>query len=555
MLTLLRSLLLLACAGGLVAQGDEAAFDHQFGPPESAGAFRARFAKAGGGLVSLWATDHYVSLEAQQKAQHGPGDWLLLAWNGNDHGFRLALAQANPAFPVDPAVAPWTVAVQPGEVKFTLEAAGLRLEKVVRHDPQLRGFQLEFALHNVDSPATGNLDFTWLGPAPVMPTVQGLFGTLAGSIAAATDGTSVWKNPAEVGDLALEGKPLSFAGSSNRFFGLFLFPRDDAARAALGALGVDTVPREPAPNLNVAAGSSTRLRAGLRLQVPARGGATRVAYGFYCGPKSNRVFATLPEAERTRFTPILEHDLNAPCCDFSVPGGRPMAKLLLWLLGIFYDVVGNWGVAIMMLTILVRGLLAPLNFRMQKSMRAYGKKMAVLKPKLDALKQQYGSDQRGYQQAMIAFQREHKLMPPLGGCLPIFLTMPIYMGLFTALRVAYDVRQQPFCAWMHDLSVPDALIPQVAFGYDLNLLPLLWIGLMVFQTLRTPLPTDPQQRQTMQIMRYMPLLFGVMLYSYAAALLVYMVTSMLWSLVEMTITRKILGPIDGDAAVYAPQTM
>jgi membrane protein insertase Oxa1/YidC/SpoIIIJ len=59
----------------------------------------------------------------------------------------------------------------------------------------------------------------------------------------------------------------------------------------------------------------------------------------------------------------------------------------------------------------------------------------------------------------------------------------------------------------------------------------------------------------MQIMRYMPLLFGVMLYSYAAALLVYMVTSMLWSLVEMTITRKILGPIDGDAAVYAPQTM
>ncbi|MBL8752799.1 MAG: membrane protein insertase YidC, partial [Planctomycetes bacterium] len=543
-------------AGALVAQGgDAAAFDHLFGEPGVQGSFRARFAKPGGGLVSLWATDHYTSYAVGQKDKHEPGDWLLLAWNGSDHALRLQLAQPTAAFPVDPSTAPWTVDAQPGVVTFTLAANGLELVKVVRHDPQLRGFQLEFALRNVSSTATGSLDFVWLGPAPVCPTEAGLFGTLSGSIAAATDGTAVFKKPTESGELVLEGKPLSFAGSSNRFFGMFLVPRDDAARTALGSLTVDTVPAVAEPSLNVAAASSTRLRAGLRLAVPAAGSETRVAYGFYCGPKSNRVFATLPEAERTRFAAILDHDLNAPCCVIEMPGGRPMAKLLLWLLGIFHDVVGNWGVAIMMLTILVRGLLAPLNFRMQKSMRAYGKKMAVLKPKLDALKQQFGDDQRGYQQAMIAFQREHKLMPPLGGCLPIFLTMPIYIGLFTALRVAYDVRQQPFFGWMHDLSVPDHLFTLPFWPGSVNLLPVLWIVMMVFQTLRTPLPNDPQQRQTMQIMRYMPLIFGVMLYHYAAALLVYMVTSMLWSLVEMTITRRILGPIDGDAAVYAPQTM
>jgi YidC/Oxa1 family membrane protein insertase len=321
-------------------------------------------------------------------------------------------------------------------------------------------------------------------------------------------------------------------------------------------MNVDFVPVAGDEGLTVAPYSSTRIRHDLRLTVPAPRAETRVAFGLYIGPKSYRAFATLPEDLRERFTPILEHDLASPCCfGVTMPGGRPMAKLLLWLLGIFHDVIGNWGLAIMMLTILVRGLLAPVNFRMQKSMRAYGKKMAVLKPKLDALKAQFGSDQRGYQQAMIAFQREHKMMPPLGGCLPIFLTMPIYIGLFTALRTAYDVRQEPFFAWIVDLSRPDALVHDFLFGYDLNVLPIVWIVMMVFQTLRTPLPNDPQQRQTMMIMRFMPLLFGVMLYSYAAALLVYMVTSMVWSMIEFSITRKILGPIDAEAAAFAPQAM
>ncbi|HEB53938.1 MAG TPA: membrane protein insertase YidC, partial [bacterium] len=257
--------------------------------------------------------------------------------------------------------------------------------------------------------------------------------------------------------------------------------------------------------------------------------------------------------ERDRFRPVLELDLNPPCCGgITVPGGRPMAKLLLWLLGVFYDVLGNWGVAIILLTFLVRGAMSPLNFRMQKSMRQYGAKMAKLKPKLDALKKQHGDDQKAYQQAMIAFQREHKIMPPIGGCLPIFLTMPIYIGLFTALRTAYDLRHQPFALWIDDLSSSDALFALPFWPGVFNLLPLLWISLFLFMSLRQPLPTDPQQRQMQSIMRFMPMIFGVMLYNYASALLLYMVTSMIWSLIESTITKKILGPIDPNAAAMAP---
>ena len=335
---------------------------------------------------------------------------------------------------------------------------------------------------------------------------------------------------------------------ATRFFGAFLWPQDDATRAALTRFEVDTVPPGDDADLHIKANTSTRVRCGLKLAVPPPGGATKVTFGLYVGPKSFRVFAKLPQPEL--FAPILDVDLNPPCCGgVTVPGGRMMAKLLLRLLGWFHDAIGNWGLAIIMLTVLVRGLLAPLNFRMQKSMRAYSARMAVLKPKLDALKAKHGDDQKAYQQAMIAFQREHKMIPP------IFLTMPIYIGLFTALRTAYDVRQQPFVSWIDDLSRADALFALPFWPHDFNLLPLVWIAMFVWMQLRMPLPTDPQARQMQSMMRYMPILFGLMLYGYASALMVYMVTSMLWSMIEGAITKRILGPMDPNVAAMAPTPM
>lgn len=126
--------------------------------------------------------------------------------------------------------------------------------------------------------------------------------------------------------------------------------------------------------------------------------------------------------------------------------------------------------------------------------------------------------------------------------------------MFTALRTAYDVRQQPFFAWVEDLSRPDALFQLPFWPGQCNLLPILWLVLMLVQVMRQPMPTDPQQRQQMQIMRYMPLIFGVMLYNYAAALLVYMVTSMLWTFVESAVIKRRLGPLDPNVAAMTPQT-
>lgn len=538
----------------LRSQSAEDVITETFGREGDDGSFRAQFHRLGGGLAALQTLDHFRDIESKLRAPHESGDYMLLVWNGpRDHALRLAGGGGR--FPQDLLLAPWQYTKLPdGAVEFAIESGdGLRLVKTLRYEPKERGFDLEIRLENTGAAGGGELPLELLGAALTNPTQTSLVGNSSFGIGVPVEGTEVHATPklGESNRLAVDTHQLKFAGTTSRFFGAFLYPRDEAASASLQAITVDAVP-PVADAVGTPAGGSTRMRYGLSLPIPAKDGATTVHYGLYFGPKSYRVFASLSQPDR--FAKVLDVDLTSVCC-VTIPFGKEIAKGELMLLGWFHDFVHNWGFAIMMLTVLVRGLLAPLNFHMQKSMRAYGAKMAKLKPKMDALKKQYEDDPKAYQQAMIALQREHKLMPPLGGCLPMFLSMPVYYGLFTMLRVAYDLRQQPFVAWIHDLSVPDGLAQLPFWPHVFNLLPLCWIGLFVFMTLRQPLPTDPQQRSMQRMMRIMPIAFGVMLYGYASALMVYMVTSMLWSLVESAIVKKILGPVDPNVASMAPTPM
>lgn len=560
---MLRFVVVVLLAGFALAQGEPNAgsVEHLFGKSGEVGSFRAKFARKGGGLIWLQTMDHFTSVDSARKPEHGGDDYLLLAFNGADHALRLLGETSQTRFPVSLSDAEWQFESGKDEqghdfVTMRLVSGdGLTLRKTLRHDPAGRGFQLEIGLFNLSPAAGGQIECELVGPALVVQASSQLFGQQSVAIVGLPDGEHRNFAPSAGSEQRFEVDPtlVTFAGVTNRFFGAFLSPRDDAARGAWKAFSVDTVPFQANAQLDQAANSSLRMRYRLALGVPPQGQETVLHYGLYFGPKSFLVFDQLPNP--ALYQPILDVDLTPPCCMIEVPGGRFMAKSLLKLLGFFHSFVGNWGLAIIMLTILVRGLLSPLNFRMQKSMRAYSKKMAVLKPKLDALKQQHGDDQRAYQQAMLQFQREHKLMPPLGGCLPIFLTMPIYIGLFTSLRTAYDVRQQPFMGWITDLSAADHLLTLPFWPGHFNLLPVLWIGMFVWMTLRQPLPSDPQQRQVQQIMRYMPLMFGVMLYNYASALMIYMVTSMVWSMVESALIKKVLGPVDPNVASMTPQVM
>lgn len=541
------------------APAADTGFVREFGSDGTKGSFRARFSKLGGGIVFLQLMDHYASLEAARRSPHDPKSDYLLLISGAEHALGIVGGSGETHFAPDLARAEWSYKELPDGVEFSIDSgSGLQFVKRLKHDPSQRGFVLELELRNTGTgPGTTEpgtkVSFQLLGPELINKVESSLVGTSSVGIVGTGDGEQHHVGPkaGTVQKLEFDPAKWTFAGNTNRFFGAFLYPLDPASGHVLTGLAVDTLPLQE--HEGTAPNTTTRVRYAMTLEAPARNAVTTARFGLYLGPKSYGEFGALTDPQR--FAPMLDVDLNAPCCFIEMPGGRPMAKLLLRLLGWFHGVVGNWGLAIMMLTILVRGLLAPLNFRMQKSMRAYSAKMAVLKPKLDALKQRYEDDPKAYQQAMVAFQREHKMIPPIGGCLPIFLTMPVYIGLFTALRTAYDLRQQPFVGWITDLSRSDHLFDLPFWPHTFNLLPLVWIVLYLVMAFRQPLTTDPQQRQMQQMTRYMPLVFGVMLYGYAAALMVYMVTSMCWTLIESTITKRILGPIDPNVAAMTPTPM
>ncbi len=544
----------------VVAQ-DRPDFVHEFGKPGELGSFRVGFDDRGAAIYYVQLTDHYATVESGKKSakDRGVGDYMMVVGDGASIYSLQVQEIGTSLFGTQLASAPWQRTVEAGAVSFSIESgSGLRLTKTFRHRPEERGLQLELRLDNSGAAlaAGQQLTLSLAGPALTNRSELAMFGTSAWAIAVSTGGEVKHLGATSDGaiqELFLGGAPLSIVGSSNRVFAGFLFPMDATAAASVARVDVESLPLRENPALGIQPRSMPRTLTQVRLPIPAAAASTSLAFGCYLGPKSYSVFDASPE--HARFLPILDVDLEPPCCgDIVVPGGRFMATTLVKLLSFFHGVTGLWGLSIMLLTILVRGCLAPLNFRMQKSMRAYGKKMADLKPKLDAIKTKYADDPQAHQQAMIAFQREHKLMPPIGGCLPIFLTMPIYIGLFTALRTSYDLRHQGFL-FMTDLSAPDALFELPFWPGLFNVLPLLWIALMVILQARMPLPTDPQQRQMQQIMRYMPLMFGVMLYDYASGLMVYMVTSMIWTFGESAVTKKILGPIDPNAASLAPQPM
>lgn len=552
---------LLALAAVALRAQEDPSFTHEFGNKGDVGSFRVKFDDRGAGIYFLQTMDHFATPESRAKKTEelGPDDYMLLLGNGSDYSLLLRELETQ-LFEKSPWEAAWTRTVAPDAVSFSIESArGLRLTKTFRHRPDQRSLALELKLENLRlaDAAVPSVLLQLAGPAVVNRTELAMFGTSAWAIASSESSDVAHIGASADGArqdlMAFDDKRFKMAGSSNRFFGGFLYPMDEASSQAVVRIDVESLPRVANADLKVAARSMPRTLLQVRLPVPAVGSASSVAFGLYLGPKAFSVFDESPEHER--FLPILDVDLEPPCCgSIVIPGGRFMATMLVKLLGFFHGLCGVWGVSIMLLTILVRGCLAPLNFRMQKSMREYGKRMAVVKPKLDKIKEQYADDPKAYQQAMIAFQREHKLMPPLGGCLPIFLTMPIYIGLFTALRTAYDLRHEGFL-FMSDLSAPDMLFGLPFWPGHFNILPLVWIGLMLVLQSRMPLPTDPQQRQMQQIMRYMPLMFGVLLYNYAAGLMVYMVTSMIWTFGESAVTKKILGPIDPNAAGMAPTPM
>ncbi len=200
----------------------------------------------------------------------------------------------------------------------------------------------------------------------------------------------------------------------------------------------------------------------------------------------------------------------------------PLTRFFNWLLSVLYSVVPNYGLAIILLTVLVRLVTTPLTNKQMRSME----RMRSLNPKLQELKAKHADDKQKQSEAMMALYRQEGVNP-LGGCLPMVLQLPVFIGLFYALRSSIQLRHAPFFGWIDDLSAPDMLFELPGIGIPLRVLPLLNGLTMLVQQRITPMQgMDPAQQKMMTTM--MPIVMTVVFYQFPSGLVLYwMVSSVL----------------------------
>jgi YidC/Oxa1 family membrane protein insertase len=212
---------------------------------------------------------------------------------------------------------------------------------------------------------------------------------------------------------------------------------------------------------------------------------------------------------------------------------RWFEKPIFWLLRTLFHAVGNFGVAIILLTLIVRGIMFPVAQRQFASMAA----MRAIQPKMKALQERYKDDKQKQQQEIMALYKQEGVNP-LAGCLPIFLQIPIFFALYKVLTLAIEMRHQPFVLWIKDLSAPDPLHILNLFGMlpftppsflAIGVLALLLGITMYFQFKLNPAQMDPMQQQMFAIM---PWVMMFVMAPFAAGLLIYWITSNLLTIAQ-----------------------
>ena len=282
----------------------------------------------------------------------------------------------------------------------------------------------------------------------------------------------------------------------------------------------------------------------------------------YLGPKSHSGFETMPEAVQRNYDVI--YDPERTWCMI-----KALGSAMLWLLNRIYGVVHNYGFAIIGLVLVVRILLHPVTKRGQINMMKMQKGMAALKPKIEALQQQYKNDKQKLNEETMKLYRDEGINPAgqMLGCLPMFLQMPVWVALWSTLNTNVDMRHQAFLGWIHDLSAPDALISfNHAYNipllgaltgpiHSLNILPIImaitiYAQQKISQKMAAPATPPPKKydeqgreipdpmAQQQKMMGFMMIFFGFMFYNLPSGLNLYILTSNLMGMAEQYWIKK-----------------
>jgi len=346
--------------------------------------------------------------------------------------------------------------------------------------------------------------------------------------------------------LQKNSQPLLWAAITNKYFAAILVPGDDESASGWVA---DKRGRFYNPDRDAKADTGDETL-GLDLSIaeatlaPSGQMSSSKTYHFllYLGPKDKSLFDKNDLYKQLGFRHSI--DFRTCCCPASIIG--PLAFGILALMKWMYGFIGNYGIVIMILVFLIRIMLHPLTKKSQVSMSKFSK----LAPKMEEIKKKYEGNKAELNKQMMGLYREQGASP-FTGMIPMFVQMPIWIALYSAIYTSIELRGAAFLpVWITDLSVPDALVrfPELnipiigsLIGSSLNLLPILMGVAFYFQQKLTPQQpaTTPQAAQQQKLMKIMfPVMFPIFLYQAPSGLNLYIMSSVFAGAIEQYVIRK-----------------
>ncbi len=302
---------------------------------------------------------------------------------------------------------------------------------------------------------------------------------------------------------------------SNQFFATILTPDEPAS--GLVTRRVKLLPLLPDTDLHAYGITGTTQ---FTLKPIAANGEIKLGGNFYVGPKEYKRLgnASVFKAEQRL---VMQYGF-----------WKFFSALLVTLMGWMHALVPNWGVAIILSTLSLKLIFLPLTIKASRSM----KRMAKLQPLITALRDKYKDNPQKQQTAMMELYKEHKVNP-LGGCLPMLIPFPFFIGFFSMLQSTAELRFAPFL-WAHDLSSTDTI--GYLWGLSINVLPIVLTISTFVQMRLTPTPTvDNAQAKMMQ---FMPLIFLFFYYSMPAALSLYSTTNAVFTILQQIVINRMKEP-------------
>lgn len=463
--------------------------------------YTAVFNEQGGGMKSLVLKDYRASLEQNSGPLHlvtgkQPADFPVLFSLDNGAGGTLPLFKAEKTN--------LTLAPGGGDSNLTMRAItpeGLVIRRTLTFHPDNYLINVSYALDNASGRAMQISPALSLASDPFPHANQGSQYLFSGP-AAYVNGALVETKTKKLADgpVVLQGK-VSWSGYVDHYF---------MAAVAPTSVNAHTVTMQ---------GSEKQVRTVISegLFTVGNGESKAFDYALYFGPKKLK-------------------DLEPAGNDFAgaVNFGwfDLLAKPMLWLLNFFHQFSGNYGVAIILLTVLIKLAFWPITQKGMKSM----KNMQKLQPKIAKLRERFKDDPAMMNQEMMALYKTYKVNP-LGGCLPMLIQIPFFFALYRVLMASIELRHAPFMLWINDLSAPDRLW----IGFDLPylhgipVLTLLMGASMYLQQKMTPTTADPTQAK---IMQFLPVVFTFMFLNFASGLVLYWFVNNLLSILQQYLINR-----------------